>query len=361
MAHHLPSKPIISVCMPVFNGGPFLVPAIESILNQTFTQFELIICDNGSTDDSLIIARRLAERDSRISVYANQRGIGYGGNMHKSMSLARGDYILMHAADDLSAPHAFSKMMETIQNLGELPQGVILRADAYVIDEKGTATGVITKPNQGWDNQHVELAHYIGGRALNQESGIRVLHDVLERMRMMGFIGATLFSRSILLKIEGVYSAKNYNPDAELMYWLLSVDPQVVWLNEALFSWRLHSENHIAHDKRERRLIQAIESYHYTFSFPKSVLERAGIDDARLKKAFIRNYCVNRALSEIGMGESHSALRHLLFALATYPRQAIRDVRFSLAFLMAISGPFGRLSFRAARQALRYFNARKKS
>ena len=90
--------------MPVYNGARYLASAIESILGQTFTDFELIISDNASTDDTPIICLRYAALDERIRYVRNDRNMGASWNYNRVYALARAPYFKQAAHDDLCAP-----------------------------------------------------------------------------------------------------------------------------------------------------------------------------------------------------------------------------------------------------------------
>lgn len=96
--------PKISVCLPVYNGAAFLREAIESVLAQTETDFELLIGDDCSTDDSAAIAASYAAKDARIKCWVNQRNLGLFANYNECMRRAGGIYIKPFAQDDLLNP-----------------------------------------------------------------------------------------------------------------------------------------------------------------------------------------------------------------------------------------------------------------
>tara|TARA_A100001015_G_C14332996_1_gene460074 strand:+ start:63 stop:482 length:420 start_codon:yes stop_codon:yes gene_type:complete len=92
---------LVSIIMPVFNSSKFLGSAIESVLVQTYHEWELIICDDGSTDNSVSIAKNYAFRDSRISVIQNKNDRGAPGARNSCLDVASGRYIAFLDADDL--------------------------------------------------------------------------------------------------------------------------------------------------------------------------------------------------------------------------------------------------------------------
>ena len=95
-------NPRVSVLMPVYNGERYLRKAIESILNQTFVDFEFVIVDDGSLDDTWHILKDYAAQDSRIVLLRNETNIGLAGSLNKGLNLAQGEYIARMDADDIS-------------------------------------------------------------------------------------------------------------------------------------------------------------------------------------------------------------------------------------------------------------------
>lgn len=95
---------LVSIIMPVFNSSKFIGTAISSVLEQTYQHWELIICDDGSSDNSIVIAREHAVRDSRISVIQNGYEKGAPGARNSCLDVAEGRYIAFLDADDLWLP-----------------------------------------------------------------------------------------------------------------------------------------------------------------------------------------------------------------------------------------------------------------
>ena len=102
----MPAPPAISVLMPVHNGELTLAEAIQSILAQTFRDFELIAVDDGSTDSSPTILRKFAARDGRIRVISRPN-TGIAGALNDAIELATGEFVARMDADDVSMPNRF--------------------------------------------------------------------------------------------------------------------------------------------------------------------------------------------------------------------------------------------------------------
>ena len=108
------SRPLISVVMPVYNCARYVHEAIESILGQTYRNFEFIIVNDGSTDATPEIANEYAARDGRIRVI-HQPKSGIAASRNKGITEAGGEWIFNMDGDDISMPHRFAVQMEAVE------------------------------------------------------------------------------------------------------------------------------------------------------------------------------------------------------------------------------------------------------
>jgi glycosyltransferase involved in cell wall biosynthesis len=97
--------PILSIIIPVYNAGPYIRESIQSILNQTFTDFELLIIDDGSTDDSVAVVRSFT--DSRIRLFQNEKNMGIVFSRNRGIQEMKGRYYAAFDADDIAHPRKF--------------------------------------------------------------------------------------------------------------------------------------------------------------------------------------------------------------------------------------------------------------
>jgi glycosyltransferase involved in cell wall biosynthesis len=131
-------SPFVSILMPVYNAGDFLAQAIDSVLAQTHTNFELLCIDDGSTDNSAAIVREHTKKDSRISLYVNRENVGVIATRNLLLEKARGEYVAWIDSDDYLAP---DKIRLQLEYLSKRPLvGAIGTGIAYV-----TKTGAIYK------------------------------------------------------------------------------------------------------------------------------------------------------------------------------------------------------------------------
>lgn len=111
-------RPVVSVVMPCRDGGDFLEPAVRSVLNQDLRDVELIVVDDGSTDDSVAVISRLAARDRRLRLLRTAGGRGPGVARNLGIDAARGRYLAFADADDQVLPGAYSVMSQAIRHRG---------------------------------------------------------------------------------------------------------------------------------------------------------------------------------------------------------------------------------------------------
>jgi glycosyltransferase involved in cell wall biosynthesis len=195
------SAPRVSIGMPVYNGERFLRPAIESVLAQTYTDFELIISDNASTDATPDICRAYAARDRRIRYARNATNIGAARNFNRVFQLSAGEYYKLANADDTCAPTLVARCAAV---LDAHPEAVLCYARTTLIDEAGVA-------------ERFRAALY-GIGLVNVFQGL-IRSRALRRTRLMG----SYLSSDVLL-VE-----------------TLTLHGQFHELGEALFFRRLHS------------------------------------------------------------------------------------------------------------------------
>jgi glycosyltransferase involved in cell wall biosynthesis len=141
--------PTVSVLLPVFNAERFLPAALASILAQTFTDWELIAVDDGSTDSSPRILQEYAARDSRLRVLRPGK-IGFARSLNQAIAAARGCFIARMDADDLSMPR---RLAIQVDYLDRHPDCVLVGSQVTVIDDVGDPIG----PFKGLPLEHDQI------------------------------------------------------------------------------------------------------------------------------------------------------------------------------------------------------------
>jgi len=126
----------ISVCLPVYNGERYLAQAIETVIEQSFGDFEIIIADDCSRDSSAEIAQRYAKQDKRVRFIQNERNIGLFQNYNRCIELAQGKFIKPFAQDDLLERRMFEKMIAEFE---ANPDVALVSTAKRWVDEEGRA------------------------------------------------------------------------------------------------------------------------------------------------------------------------------------------------------------------------------
>lgn len=111
-------RPIVSVIMPAYNSSAFITDAISSVCNQTFTDWELIIIDDGSNDDTPQKIETIAKKDCRIRFYKNDKNIGVAKTRNRGFDLCRGKYVALLDSDDVWYPDKLEKQIELLEKTG---------------------------------------------------------------------------------------------------------------------------------------------------------------------------------------------------------------------------------------------------
>ena len=108
--------PLVSILIPSYNSGEYIESTLESISNQTYTNLEILVMDDCSTDRTMEIAQRIQEDDKRIRIIRNERNLGITGNMNKGISLCNGKYVAILDGDDWAYPYRIEKQVEAMES-----------------------------------------------------------------------------------------------------------------------------------------------------------------------------------------------------------------------------------------------------
>lgn len=208
-------KPLVSVLMCVFNAENYLDEAIESILQQTFSDFEFIILDDGSKDNSLKIIQKHAARDRRIRVISREnRGIIPSRN--ELLAESKGEYVAVMDADDIALPNRFNLQVQYLRSHQEV---LGVGGNYHVIDSKGRFLTTFSLPET---NDEIQKMMLVGHTA--------ILHP-------------TSMFRSNAIKAIGGYDP-DYHLVEDLDLWLrLGEKGQIANLNVPVLKYRLHGNS----------------------------------------------------------------------------------------------------------------------
>jgi len=137
-------NPLVSVVMPAYNAEKYLDESINSILGQTFRDFEFIIINDGSKDNSLKLIRKYKKKDKRIIVLNNKSNLGIAKTRTKGIGIAKGKYIATFDADDVSLPRRLEIQFNYLE---KHPDIFLIGGSAILVDDNGNKMGVFKKFN----------------------------------------------------------------------------------------------------------------------------------------------------------------------------------------------------------------------
>jgi glycosyltransferase involved in cell wall biosynthesis len=175
--------PTLGIGLPVYNGERYLREALDSLLEQSFTDYELVIVDNASTDGTAAIAREYAARDGRIRYHRNADNIGAARNFNLAFELTSGRYFKWAADDDLIGPSFLERCVGALE---DEPQSVLAYAKARIIDERGEPV-VEYDPGFSTDATRApaRFASMLAEHKCFQIFGV-IRRNALERTRLIG-------------------------------------------------------------------------------------------------------------------------------------------------------------------------------
>lgn len=233
------NTPLVTVFMPAFNGEAYIEKAIQSVLDQSFTNFELLIINDGSTDGTLEIIGKFT--DPRIRLVHNDGNKGLTFTRNRGIEEAKGQYIAILDCDDIAMP---DRLKAQITFLDSNPEIAICGGQAITIDESGKQTG--------------DLNVIAGEKNISPEL---VFHNTFTNSTLM-------IKRSAMLEAGGY---RDYSPaeDYDLSYRIALHHP-VANLNEVLVAYRLHSNNisKAQHEKALSAELRIIENIHTNLGIP---------------------------------------------------------------------------------------------
>ncbi len=198
--------------MPYYNAAAFLNEAVSSILNQTFSDFELIILDDASTDESVDIIQQHLD-DPRVRYYRNEKNQGIVHNLNKGLSLARADIIARMDGDDVAELNRFELQYNFLQHH---PDIAAVGSYVRIIDENGVVIDQRTK--------------------LTDVEAIR--QTVLVYSPLVH--PAAMYRRDIIAKVGGYRQQYLYNEDIDLWYRLIGNGYAISNVPEYLLRYRYH-------------------------------------------------------------------------------------------------------------------------
>jgi glycosyltransferase involved in cell wall biosynthesis len=253
---------LVTVVLPVYNAVDYLADAIESILNQTLKDIELLIVNDGSTDSSMEIVHKYASLDPRISIVENPVNMGLIKTLNVALKHAKGKYIARQDSDDISLPHRLQTQLDFLE---DNPDCVMAGSAIVQIDKTGKI--------------------FARRKVLTSDGAIRSM-----MLLYSGLLGPTIMMRNEVIQSNHLeYDLDMLHAEDYDFYCRLSRLGRVANIPEPLYKYRLHGES--VSDKNLDLQEETASRISYREIGNAGLTDEFNFDDVLL----IRNYSVNSA------------------------------------------------------------------
>ena len=243
--------PRVTIGLPIYNGERYLAAAIDSLLAQTYSDFELVISDNASTDGTEDICREYATRDARVRYERQVENQGLTWNFCRVVELARGEFFKWHAHDDLCAP----ELLETsVAALDADPDAVLAYARVGIIDDRGNLVPndpAAWRPSGNPDGASDSIDH--DPRGLDAPQPYRRFYGAL--LQTIWCLEAYGLMRTSVLKTTG--KLRGYCSSEKVFIAEMALRGKLIEVPEVLFYVRRHLQQYtmLANSSAQRRSI----------------------------------------------------------------------------------------------------------
>lgn len=278
--------PKVSICIPTYNRSELLSYAIGSALNQTYTDFELIICDDGSIDNTPEMVDRW--NDSRICYIRHPQNIGRSQNMRSGFEAATGTYFIKFDDDDALTPDFIKKTVSILEENSTID---LVCTDHWIIDRQHQRIESATRENsEKW-----------GKNKLNKGKISNFLTETFVYQSLQ--VGSTLFRQQALADVDYMRSQADGCEDFDLLVRLALAGKQGYFLPELLMEYRIHSGQTSL--KQDIHFLKAKQFCLNSYQFTDSKLENIRLE----KLAWIQQTLGLRSIEQGDTEEGRQLLR----------------------------------------------------
>ncbi|HLZ66863.1 MAG TPA: glycosyltransferase [Aliidongia sp.] len=309
-------SPRVSVVMPIYNGAAFLAESIETVLAQTMADFELILVDDGSTDETARIIAAYAARDRRIVALAKANS-GISDTLNQGLAVARADWIARLDSDDLMLPERLERQLAFV----EANPDVIAAGSYYeIIDAAGRNRG----SRMPLPRTREELAGFLAAR-----EPLSFLHPSM------------IYRRRAALELGGYEKQTEPAEDVALFARMLATGAPILIQPEILLRYRVHA-NAVSSRNATRQFMSVCWTYHNFYAardgkppltyeaYMEHIRRRPLGERLALRLRLLSDGLYRRSATALVGGRRASALAYLAAASALRPAKAIRRALRSL-------------------------------
>ena len=240
--------PKVSISIPTYNGAPFLEECLKSAINQTFSDIEIVIVDDCSTDETFEIAGKYASIDKRIRVFRNKIRSGLVGNWNKSIQYATGEWIKFLFQDDFLYDNCIEKMLNAARSTQAGVTGSLVVGERNFVIEDGVEDDL----RQFYESSVLTLNDMFRGKS-------RILPEEFSGAILKGGVGLNFVGEptSVMIRREACFQYSFFNRNlvhlCDLEYWTrLGTNEGLVYIPEILSDFRVHNRSASAYNHAHR-------------------------------------------------------------------------------------------------------------
>ena len=292
------AEPKVSVCIPTFNRSRLLRESMQSVLSQAFEDFELVVIDDASTDDTPGVVSSI--RDRRIRYIRHQRNIALRANFNECLRTGRCEFIIIFHDDDVMLPDLLGRELEVFESA---PDIVLVHCAAQLIDGDGVVYSV---PRQKWPPLTQGL-DFVRRYWASRDCGVAM--------------PSVMLRRRVALKLGGFNEELKYSLDAEL-WQRMAFEGKIAFVEEVLLSNRIHAGQATSKILTDR-LQMLVERHKYA----EATRELVARHDANIDSLISRLLTINAAadLTDLrGLGEPLGVIfRYFVEITRRHPRSLL--------------------------------------
>lgn len=329
-----------SICIPNYNYGNYIGETIDSVLNQDYDDFEIIIVDNKSTDNSWEVIQSYKNKDNRIKTYQNPTNLGFAGNLEKASSLASGEYQILLSSDDIineGALSFYSKFIDKVKGNGNF----IFGSSWTRIDSESKFLENEQKRSL-WQESNLdnELTEALGKKVYKSSSD-DLLRACFTTFRGPFNFATVCYNTNDYLEAGGYGGGKLFNPDKWLHWKVLGVVKNAYYIDFPFFCYRWHDSNQVSQQTTSGALKLLVDEYRSTFEISNEVLQKVNLSRENVQQNFIRRVILPETYRELIGNNAPQAKRILNLGLATYPSLIKKEKNYYLLKVLTSLGSLG--------------------
>lgn len=313
-------EPLFSVCIPNFNYASYMDITLRSLKEQSYTNFDIAISDNASTDNSVSVIEKYIKGGLPIQHVINPTNIGFAGNLDKVGGLAKAPWMIMLSSDDVVNKNALEVYSKFISLKGE-DKNYAFCSTFEKIDSEGKFLEFLSPVQSSlWHKSDIdaELTAEMGFDVYRVKAA-EMLKRCLTRFLNPFNFASTCYPREVYEKVGGYGGGRLYNPDKWFHWKIMTELEEVYYLDNPLFQYRWHNNNQASQQNQNQVLKYWMDEYKNSFEISENMLRKSQLSIDNIQRNFMRRCILPYALHYARMKNFKMSNRILNFGKACYP------------------------------------------